>query len=87
MLAKQVKLEVRSAKEQARDGGFFFRKAQGLKRKRKNLNVISFERGWTAGLFCENGRTLLQREQANRYLGFRSIGSGSNGWDQTGDPI
>jgi hypothetical protein len=33
----------------AKDGGFYFRKRQGLKQKKKDLLVNTFELPWTAG--------------------------------------
>jgi hypothetical protein len=33
----------------ARDGGFYFRKIQELKQKKKDLVVNTFELPWTAG--------------------------------------
>jgi hypothetical protein len=34
---------------EVRDGGFYFRKGQGLKQKKKDLLVNTFELPWTAG--------------------------------------
>jgi hypothetical protein len=49
VLAKWAKVRVRSEKEQAREGRFYFTKEQGLKQNKTDCFVNPFELAWIAG--------------------------------------
>ena len=60
VLAKRLKVGVRSAKLGSLDGEFDFVKRQGLKQKYQGCFVIIFQLDWTAGFFHKNWGILLK---------------------------
>ena len=69
VLAKRLKVGVRSSKLGILDGGFDFVKVQGLKQKKMGYSVIIIELVWTTGLFSQNQGVFLQKtSKVDRYV-------------------